>query len=531
MYQSIILAIVVALFINQASAQEHVCNADELLEHSVSNDAATRSFMDDYLRQINLWLERNYPENPQLHRSPVTIPVVVHVVHKNDTENLSESLIRSQIAALNKLFMKQNTSEINSRGFDYKNRAGKSYVQFRLARRDPNGRATTGINRKRTTNQKFEYNSALDSEKVKRGSMSSSTDGIAAWDTDRYLNIWVCDLWYKKNSSSPSKNLLLGYATFPWDKVKIPGVAMDYTCFGTSGAINPKYREGITCAHEVGHFLGVMHTFQGYCANDDKAADTPPQTAKTFGTPTYPLRPNDCPGSNGTGPHGVMFMNIMDYSDDVARCMFTKDQTKRMVANLAPNGVRASLAVSNALFPPNAATVSHEVFLESQQASLPGWKASLAMITNWAWQQSTDVNAVIRDNASHCAGNRIPRMPTEVSDAICGLALTAEEILTCYSIEGFYDIVRRRPITILSIKNNEYYGLTISGMVMDNRSGTALLSIKDPLNVGPSLGISNRGAAYTVDYGEFMTDILERLVEQNTHSYIIYPPRRRSSGR
>lgn len=520
MKNTIILALLLAIFAGGALAQRN-CTADELLEHSVRNDSETRSFLDTYLEQIRTWI-RNYPVNPQLHRSPITIPVVVHVVHKNDTENLSDAVIQSQITAMNKHYMKLNTSEINSRGHGYKTQAAKSYIQFRLARRDPNGRPTTGINRKRTTKNRFVYNGALDAEKVKR-----ATDGIAAWDTDKYLNMWICDLWDVNDAGTPV-NTLLGYATFPWDKAKIKGVVMDFTCFGTTGsALSSTYNEGMTTTHEVGHFLGLWHTFKGGCSStNDEVADTPPLSSATYGSPSYPHTTNAC---SSTGSNGVMFMNYMDYSDDAVMCMFTSKQAQRMLANLAPNGTRASLAVSNALFPPNATTVNHEVFLESQQQSLPAWKASLAMITNWAWQQTTDVDAVIRDNAAACSSQRIRGLPNEVSDAICGLALSTEEIMMCYSIEGFYNIVKRRPITILSIKNNEYYGLTISGMVMDRAQGTALLSIKDPLNVGPSIGINNRGAEYTIDYGEFMTDVLERLVEQNTHSYIVYPPVRRNN--
>lgn len=155
---------------------------------------------------------------------------------------------------------------------------------------------------------------------------------------ERYLNVWIVDF----------DNGLLGYAQFPWDKpLNRDGVVIAKGTFGK----NPEYTEfnlGHTLTHEIGHWLGLYHTFQDTFRYDggnidysdstsvqelkgDCVIDTPPQLDPTEGNP-YDT-PNSWPSSqpfdeNKSFRH--MYMNFMDYSDDIAMFMFTKDQADKI---------------------------------------------------------------------------------------------------------------------------------------------------------------------------------------------------------
>jgi hypothetical protein len=115
---------------------------------------------------------------------------------------------------------------------------------------------------------------------------------------------------------------LLGYATFPeWygDEPILDGVVVETQSL-PGGSAAP-YNLGGTVAHEVGHWVGLYHTFEGGCAGGDEVADTPPQASPTSG----------CPASADTcsEPGDDPIHNYMDYSDDECYNQFTIGQRER----------------------------------------------------------------------------------------------------------------------------------------------------------------------------------------------------------
>ena len=245
-------------------------------------------------------------------RKVVRIPVVVHVVFKRDKENINKSQINSQIAVLNRDFRARNPDR-NTTPAPWGGLVADAKIEFALAKKDPDGKATDGITRTKTTQDSF----PASGDPVKK----ASHGGATGWPSDRYLNIWVCTL----------SQGLLGYAQFPGGPARTDGVVILNTAFGNRGSARAPFDKGRSATHEVGHWLNLRHIWADTddCAGSDHVNDTPNAAAPNFGKPSWPHL------SCNNGPNGDMFMNYMDYVDDAAMVMFTTGQVTRMNAALA----------------------------------------------------------------------------------------------------------------------------------------------------------------------------------------------------
>ncbi len=283
------------------------------------------------------------------------IPVVVHIVYTTPAENLDDSLVYSQLEVLNNAFRRTSADTINTRP-EFLPYAGDAGIEFFLADTDPNGQPTTGITRTSTTQPAgFGFSPFNDAMK------KSADGGIDAWPTDRYLNIWVCDI-----NSVPFFGSVLGYAYPPvgnlsnWPAGAAPadttvqGVVIYHKIFGRNNPLaiaDPALRTvalGKSCVHEVGHYLGLRHIWGedatnplggGSCTLDDFIGDTPETINRS--EQACDLTKNECGPSCPNLPDVPdMIENYMDYSVDSCNNMFTYGQIALMrgiLANYRPN--------------------------------------------------------------------------------------------------------------------------------------------------------------------------------------------------
>ena len=285
--------------------------------------------------------------------SILRIPVVVHVVYENTTENISDNIILSQINALNRDFRRQNADTTNTR-VEFDTIAADTKIEFFLATIDPFGQPTTGITRTPTTETSF-IDLTFNLDKVK----SALTGGKDAWPVEDYLNIWVCDLSISLFGTSAP--FVLGFAYPPagisnWPPGSTPtnpmfdGVVVHYEVFGENNPLSTLNFGGTTiyadkgrvCVHEVGHYLGLRHIWgDGDCTQDDGIIDTPKSDSQADFQCDFTK--NTCIDSPYNFPD--MIENYMDYSEEECQNMFTKGQKDIMRTTLET--VRLPLVLLN----------------------------------------------------------------------------------------------------------------------------------------------------------------------------------------
>lgn len=269
-----------------------------------------------------------------------TIPVVVHVIHENGGENISDESVQIGVERLNEAFA--NTSEFSEiEGIN-------TGIQFCLAQQDEDGEFTTGINH-------------VFSELTEHFVPSATEDlkNVIRWDTQRYMNIWVV----ASITRDPDQTGVIGYATFPQSHgSSIDGIVVEAVTFSGGDFIK-------VLIHETGHYLGLFHTFENGCNNNDclfsgdHICDTPPDnslfditcSSQTNSCSTddddislnNPFRPI---GLGGEGDQNDMVNNYMDYSGINCFRWFTQGQSERMGITLET--IRSSLLNSVACYPP-----------------------------------------------------------------------------------------------------------------------------------------------------------------------------------
>lgn len=268
----------------------------------------------------------------------IYIPVVVHVIHNGDAygtgENIADEQVESQITVMNQDYRRL----LGTPGYNTNPVGADVQIQFVLAKVDPNGNPTNGIDRVNLCTETYDVGSFAQIQAKINADVKPQT----TWDATKYMNMW-CVNWDGSG--------LLGYGQFPSNSTtalsnNTDGVVAGHSYFG-SRAIYPAgtygdttYDKGRTMTHEVGHFLGLRHIWGDNpdCIADDGIADTPLAATENYGCPTGA---NSCPAAGND-----MIENYMDYTDDACMNIFTNDQKTFMTTVMSSFPRRTSLKTS-----------------------------------------------------------------------------------------------------------------------------------------------------------------------------------------
>ncbi len=351
-----------------APAGTEPCAAADRLERALADDpglAARRELFETMVREAQRM--GIAPMQVQVAGPSYVIPIVVHIVHQNGPENITDAQVLSQVWALNRDFA-------NSPGGPAP--AVNAGIQFCLATQLPPGSpvvwsTTPGITRTVSAQTVHTYGSPASEQALK---------AIDYLPSAKYLNVWVV------NTIVGGGGGVAGYATFPGAvPAGLDGIVIRYTAFGSDNTpyggpypnLLPNNNDGKIMTHEVGHWLNLLHTFQGGCAAPgDQVADTPPEAVNRSGCPVGSL--TSCTNVNDP------VENFMDYTDDACRFAFTAEQTTRMQTAIAyfrstlvgaqnlidvgcPSGLNALILASRGqICPPDTVTFT-------TPAAGPGW--------------------------------------------------------------------------------------------------------------------------------------------------------------
>ncbi len=244
----------------------------------------------------------------------IYIPVVFHILYHDEITVSAEQVI-SQITATNNHLLQSGSYDLGS----------SIPIKLQLTMINPEGQPSSGIEYIQSEQVIFDTDFSIPMDEGVNTTMKyDSLGGCNAWPSDKYLNVWVCDL----------ETGVKGFSSFP-DQFEdaLDGIVIGKAFFGTlgSGTTYPTYSEGKSLTHELGHWLNLNHIWgEVGCDIDDGVEDTPSQNAYYFGCPNYKYSCNS----------EDMLENFMQYTDDTCTKLFTEGQKTRMYNSLNSNTQR-----------------------------------------------------------------------------------------------------------------------------------------------------------------------------------------------
>lgn len=369
-------------------------------QHYCGSDETALYILNQHPELLTSWKNKWYFQETHIQQfqpvsrggNPYVIPVVVHVIHNDGNENITDEQIRNGIDILTRNYRKQNpdTTDIIS---IFKPIAADLEVEFQLAKLDPNGHCTNGINRIRsplTTTGDHQVKSLIH------------------WPRDKYANIYIV-----RNAAG-----LAGHALMPFQADTIPqwdGIVIAGNYMGNIGTSDNT--RSVVLSHEFGHFFNLFHIWGGNnvpgfyylqvaqasnCNEDDGVDDTP----NTIGWQNCNL--------NGTSCDPNIIDNVQNFMD-YAYCarMFTEGQKQRVHAalnspvadrnnlwtqqNLEETGITGSLSLCKADFKINRHLACTGEAFQYTDMSLHG-------INSWNWNFGDQQNSTIQ-NPQHAYSN------------------------------------------------------------------------------------------------------------------------------
>lgn len=391
----------------------------------------------------------------------ISIPVVVHVIHNGDVlgtgENITDAQVRSQIKVLNEDFRKM----MGTPGFNNNAVGADTEIEFCLAAVDPNGNMTNGINRKEFTNASFTQTE-----------VNTIVKPSTQWDPTKYLNIWVVRF---------TDNSLLGYAQFPsvsqlsglptnGGEASTDGVVVVFHAFGSANhtdgtfILNNSYKFGRTTTHEVGHWLGLRHTWgDGDCSVDDYCNDTPVSGKENYLCPA-PINLDTCPADPGFD----MIENYLDYTKDECMNIFTNDQKTRMLTVLANSPRRKELLTATTC----NSDFSFSLVTDFKEVCVPN-----PMVYNFTYNNYLGFNKTVTFSATNLpTGVTATFNPTSASANNTAVTVTLNGISNTnignhvFRINGSYDAITKGLQARLNIYGSGFSTITLTSP-LNNATG------------------------------------------------------------
>lgn len=310
------------------------CVTDQLMEKMIKDDPDFK----ERLRQIDDESNRFLSTRRSSTFPAMKIPVVVYVIHDNQPigsgSNISYSQIHSQIDALNQYFEPLNIE------FCLATRAGDNTTEIPVANtatdvQDPTEPGIIRVNRPDLIHNFY----------TSEASLGATANSLIT--KQRYLRIWIV-------KTIEGSDLQKGYAYFPGSSSAVEGVVIRSDVFGKAGSgcacnLDPHFVQGTILVHEIGHYLGLYHTFfegcteltTGTCSTrGDRVCDTPPVAAADY---HCTVGADTCAGDSSPDAN----QNFMDYGIDCAT-EFSLGQMQKIFSTLSLS--RHTLVTSQNIF-------------------------------------------------------------------------------------------------------------------------------------------------------------------------------------
>lgn len=324
----------------KGSSKHPRCSTMEAMQEAIRKDPGLlEKWRIEGQRQYNLYLQRQQQEITSrsfgTQANPIVIPIVFHLVDDSATvTSISDRDIIEQVEILNRDYGGKKMDEYtNVIPPEIAARVGRVPIKFVLARRDPSGTITSGIERRAKTTP--------DHVSIK----SFASGGLDPWDSSKYVNVW-CGTFTGSDAG------LLGISTFPFTTDEGPqgcviGIKTLPYAGSTARSYYSEYSEGSTLSHEIGHYFYLWHTFgdQSSCNNNDfqiqpgwplpagagpEGDDTPKEKGTGSDNFVYGNPSMDYNDGCATESFGIMYGSFMNYFDDRAMFMFSDGMRKRV---------------------------------------------------------------------------------------------------------------------------------------------------------------------------------------------------------